>query len=100
MKFLDGQTVGIDLGTTYSSIARLNADGKPTSLLNADGRNITPSVVLLGDDGRVQRADIVTSSGNSDVDKLIQTTLAEMPALRDLPPPSLRQVQLRLNRRA
>lgn len=53
MKFLDGQTVGIDLGTTYSAIAQLNADGQPVSLPNADGRNITPSVVLLGDDGSV-----------------------------------------------
>ncbi len=53
MKFLDGQTVGIDLGTTYSAIAQLSADGQPVSLPNADGRNITPSVVLLGDDGSV-----------------------------------------------
>lgn len=50
MKFLDGQTVGIDLGTTYSAIAQLASDGKPVSLLNSDGRNITPSVVLLADD--------------------------------------------------
>lgn len=53
MKFIDGQTVGVDLGTTYSAIAQLGADGKPRNLLNADGRNITPSVVLLGDDGQV-----------------------------------------------
>lgn len=53
MNFLEGQTVGIDLGTTYSAIAQLTKDGKPLSLLNADGRNITPSVVLLGDDGQI-----------------------------------------------
>ena len=53
MKFLAGQTVGIDLGTTYSAIAQLTKEGNPISLLNADGRNITPSVVLLGDDGQV-----------------------------------------------
>jgi molecular chaperone DnaK len=53
MKFIDGQTVGVDLGTTYSAIAQLNSDGKPRNLLNVDGRNITPSVVLLGDDGQV-----------------------------------------------
>ncbi len=50
MKFLAGHTVGIDLGTTYSAIALLSKDGQPVSLLNADGRNITPSVVLLGDE--------------------------------------------------
>lgn len=53
MKFIAGQTVGIDLGTTYSSIAQLTKDGQPFSLLNADGRNITPSVVLLGEDGQI-----------------------------------------------
>jgi molecular chaperone DnaK len=53
MKILEGHTVGIDLGTTYSAIAQLDADGSPTSLPNSDGRTITPSVVLLGEDGKV-----------------------------------------------
>lgn len=53
MKILEGQTVGIDLGTTYSAIAQLDPDGSPISLPNADGKPITPSVVLLGDDGKV-----------------------------------------------
>lgn len=53
MKILEGQTVGIDLGTTYSAIAQLDPNGVPTSLPNADGKPITPSVVLLGDDGKV-----------------------------------------------
>ena len=53
MKLLDGATVGIDLGTTYSAIAQLNIDGEAVVLNNSDGRNITPSVVLLSDDGRV-----------------------------------------------
>jgi len=53
MKILDGQTVGIDLGTTYSSIGQVNDKGEPIALKNADGRTITPSVVLLGEDGKV-----------------------------------------------
>lgn len=53
MKILEGQTVGIDLGTTYSSIAQLTEQGEPKSLDNADGKTITPSVVLLGEDGKV-----------------------------------------------
>ncbi|MGE0376175.1 MAG: Hsp70 family protein [Planctomycetaceae bacterium] len=53
MEFLEGQTVGIDLGTTYSAIAQLNEEGEPISLKNSDGDPITPSVVLLGDDGHV-----------------------------------------------
>ena len=50
MKFLEGNTVGIDLGTTYSSVARLNENGEPSVIDNADGRPITPSVVLLDED--------------------------------------------------
>lgn len=53
MKFLEGQTVGIDLGTTYSAIAYLDSDGNPTVIKNTDDRLITPSVVLLGEEGRV-----------------------------------------------
>lgn len=45
--------VGIDLGTTYSVIAYIDAEGRPTSFLNADGERLTPSVVLFGADGTV-----------------------------------------------
>ncbi|HQX50694.1 MAG TPA: Hsp70 family protein, partial [Planctomycetaceae bacterium] len=37
-------------GTTYSAIAMLDRDGNPVVLNNADGRPITPSVVLLDED--------------------------------------------------
>ena len=50
MKFLEGRTVGIDLGTTYSALAHLNDNGEPEVVNNADGRPITPSVVLLDED--------------------------------------------------
>ncbi len=50
MKFLEGNTVGIDLGTTYSAIARIDEDGNAVVLPNSDGRPITPSVVLLDED--------------------------------------------------
>lgn len=53
IKLLPGQTVGIDLGTTYSAIAQLDDKGQPISLLNSDNKKITPSVVLLGSDGHV-----------------------------------------------
>lgn len=53
LKLLDGQTVGIDLGTTFSTIAQLDDDGMPRCLENADERVITPSVVLLAEDGKV-----------------------------------------------
>src|SRR5262245_14130533 len=38
--------VGIDLGTTYSVVACLDAHGRPYSIANAAGDVLTPSVVL------------------------------------------------------
>jgi molecular chaperone DnaK len=45
-----GEIIGIDLGTTYSAVARLGADGRPEILRNRDGDNIMPSVVLFQGD--------------------------------------------------
>lgn len=56
--------------------------------------------VWIGDDGRIQRTAIVNSSGNAQLDQLIEATLADMAPLREVPPGNLRQVMLRLNRRA
>jgi molecular chaperone DnaK len=39
--------IGIDLGTTYSVIARLDEAGRPVTLVNAEGDLITPSLVLI-----------------------------------------------------
>jgi len=42
---------GIDLGTTYSTIAHMNETGKPELIRNTDNESITPSVVyFMGDD--------------------------------------------------
>src|SRR6478609_11269126 len=43
--------VGIDLGTTYSAVATLDDRGQPVTLPNRDGDMLTPSAVLLTDDG-------------------------------------------------
>src|SRR5260370_29355936 len=43
--------VGIDLGTSYSSIASLNERGEPVVLDNAEGQRMTPSAVYFGEDG-------------------------------------------------
>lgn len=55
--------------------------------------------VWLGDDGKVQKADIVTGSGNAQVDDMIQLTLLEMSPLKDVPPSAMRPMQLRLTNR-
>lgn len=42
-----GKVFGIDLGTTYSCIAYIDATGKPVVLKNAEGDLTTPSVVFF-----------------------------------------------------
>jgi molecular chaperone DnaK len=78
MKFLEGQTVGIDLGTTYSAIAQLASDGKPRNLLNSDGRNITPSVVLLGDDGQVVVGPSFERTSHESPDHIVEAIKRQM----------------------
>jgi molecular chaperone DnaK len=41
------RAVGIDLGTTFSVIAHLDPNGRPTTIPNAEGDLTTPSVVLF-----------------------------------------------------
>src|SRR5277367_2354891 len=48
-----GNLVGIDLGTTFSAIATLDDHGRPVTVPNRDNDMLTPSAVLLLDDGTV-----------------------------------------------
>ena len=57
-----GNIVGIDLGTTFSAIAKLDDTGRPEIIDNSEGKNVTPSVVefvsessfLVGDAAKSQ----------------------------------------------
>ena len=42
--------VGIDLGTTFSALAVLNAIGKPEIVPNADGERLTPSAIYFDEE--------------------------------------------------
>lgn len=46
-----GIAVGIDLGTTFSAVACVGADGEPKILPNSSGEHTTPSVVAVAADG-------------------------------------------------
>mgnify|MGYP000193444774 CR=1 FL=1 len=48
-----GIAVGIDLGTTFSAVACVGADGEPRVLPNSSGEHTTPSVVAIAEDGSV-----------------------------------------------
>ncbi len=72
--------IGIDLGTTYSLMAIINAAGEPDILTNADGEKLTASAVfndpsgniLIGTDALKQRPsypDRVAAEFKRDMDK-------------------------------
>ncbi|HEY8473921.1 MAG TPA: Hsp70 family protein [Natronosporangium sp.] len=47
------KAVGIDLGTTYSSVAIMRPEGRPSTIINREGETLTPSVVLFAEDDQV-----------------------------------------------
>ncbi len=55
------RTFGIDLGTTYSSIAYVNEYGKSVVLPNSENQHMTPSVVFF-DGGNIVVGDVAKES--------------------------------------
>ena len=53
MEFKPGHTVGIDLGTTFSTLAHLDHEANPVPIANDDDEVETPSLILLADSGHV-----------------------------------------------
>ncbi len=53
MEFKPGHTVGIDLGTTFSTLAQLDQEGNPVPIANDDDEVETPSLILLAESGHV-----------------------------------------------
>lgn len=45
--------IGIDLGTTYSSVSTIDEYGKPVIVNNRDGEPLTPSVIYFGPQGNI-----------------------------------------------
>jgi molecular chaperone DnaK len=78
MNLQQGNTVGIDLGTTYSSLALIGEDGEPLSVTNNDGHTITPSVVLLGDEGQVVVGPSFERMSVEDPQRIIEAVKRQM----------------------
>ena len=47
------KAVGIDLGTTFSAVAHIDAYGKPQIIPNSESERITPSVILFDGDNAI-----------------------------------------------
>lgn len=69
--------VGIDLGTTYSSLSYLNDYGEPEILSNAEGERLTPSAVFF-DDGSIVVGEIAKENSLSYPDKVVMFVKREM----------------------
>jgi hypothetical protein len=105
---LEGNRNGRDLlntgnggGAYYSGLLQrqfFEALSRNRKVLKDDFRVVVK--VWIGDDGRVQKAEVVNGSGNVQVDDLIRVTLLEMNPLKDVPPSSMRPIQLRLSNRS
>ncbi len=65
---VSGVTIGIDLGTTFSAVAAMEA-GKPTIISNAEGQRTTPSVVHVKEDevvvGQIARNQAIVDPSHS-----------------------------------
>jgi len=68
----DKYVFGVDLGTTYSCIAYLDETGRPVVLQNGEGKNITPSVVQIQDDGSAVVGEVAKDSGAAEEDSTIE----------------------------
>ncbi len=78
MQFLEGNTVGIDLGTTYSSLSQLDEHGNPIAIPNADDRTITPSIVILSEEGQVVVGPTFERMSVEDPQRIIEAVKRQM----------------------
>jgi molecular chaperone DnaK len=74
---VDSCPIGIDLGTTFTVVARLDDQGRPQSIPNADGDLTTPSVVLFDDDSVVVGKEAVKAA-TLEPDRIAQFVKREM----------------------
>ena len=63
--------LGIDLGTTYSCVARLDENERATVLPNSDGDYTTPSVVYYEDSGNVVVGKFAKKELDQDPDNVV-----------------------------
>jgi molecular chaperone DnaK len=71
------KAVGIDLGTTFSAVAHIDAYGKPQIIPNAENERITPSVVLF-DATSVVVGTVARNNAVAEPEKIVDFVKREM----------------------
>jgi molecular chaperone DnaK len=72
MEFKPGHTVGIDLGTTFSTLAQLDREGNPVPIANDDDEVETPSLIVLAESGHVVVGPSRTRAAMEDPDHVVE----------------------------
>ena len=78
MEFLEGHTVGIDLGTTFSTLACLDEQGNPQPVPNVDDDGETPSLILLAESGHVIVGPNRMRAAMEDPDNVVERVKRQM----------------------
>lgn len=71
------KAVGIDLGTTFSAVAHIDAYGKPQIIPNSENERITPSVILFEGDNAVV-GSVARNSAVAEPEKIVEFVKREM----------------------
>src|SRR5713101_4251879 len=71
------KAVGIDLGTTFSAVAHIDAYGKPQIIPNAETERITPSVIFF-DGNNVIVGSVAKNSVVAEPEKIVDFIKREM----------------------
>jgi molecular chaperone DnaK len=71
------KAVGIDLGTTFSAVAHIDAYGKPQIIPNGESERITPSVVLF-DGSSASVGTIAKNNSVSEPEKIVDFVKREI----------------------
>ncbi len=76
------KAVGIDLGTTFSAVAHIDAYGKPQIIPNPENERITPSVILFDSDSVVV-GTVARNNAVAEPEKIVDFVKREMGKSKD-----------------
>lgn len=71
------KAIGIDLGTTFSAVAHIDAYGKPQIVPNSESERITPSVILF-DNNNVVVGTVAKNNSVAEPERIVDFVKREM----------------------